>query len=384
MDKSVIAILGIIATVTIAACAIGIHEDDTSAEKIRLNVVADECVTATKSMELNEPQSVTLYASVKNPDERPSNYIYRVFDGWYDANGKLLSIDNRYSFYVSEDTTIYAASSGGEIIYDIKTDGGSDVTIDRFDLPFGITSSVIRNHYTNDIVFQGDIGSVKSLHLDVGRYDLYKKVLGMEIKTGTCVVDGHYQRNLVWHYGGKEYKLSFSDSFENTDLFINGGWRLGWTDSQSKAMIDTRSIVNIANDLKNKCKGLGEEDTANFVLAFVQRCILYQYDSNIGKTEYYKYPLETLFTGRGDCEDTSILYCSLMKAMGFDTALLEFSGSITEPGHVAAAVALKNDLKGKSYYNDNGKHYYYCETTNNGRKVGDTIDGYVSAHMIIV
>jgi transglutaminase-like putative cysteine protease len=49
-------------------------------------------------------------------------------------------------------------------------------------------------------------------------------------------------------------------------------------------------------------------------LFFVQHCIEYVYDPLW--YEYPRYPLETLVEGVGDCEDTAILYTSLVRTLG--------------------------------------------------------------------
>ena len=49
-------------------------------------------------------------------------------------------------------------------------------------------------------------------------------------------------------------------------------------------------------------------------LFFVQKCIQYVYDPLW--FEYPRYPIETLVDGGGDCEDTAILYTSLVRTLG--------------------------------------------------------------------
>jgi len=51
-------------------------------------------------------------------------------------------------------------------------------------------------------------------------------------------------------------------------------------------------------------------------------------------------------------------------------------------GHAAAGVALEGIAS--SYYEKNGKRYYYCETTAEGYKVGDKAQGYDSAYVYVV
>ena len=81
--------------------------------------------------------------------------------------------------------------------------------------------------------------------------------------------------------------------------------------------------------------------------------------------EYPRYPLETLFDRGGDCEDTSILVAALLDRMGYDICLLILS----KANHCAVGVSL--DGVTGSYYNHDGKKYYYLETTGEGWEIGD-------------
>ena len=105
---------------------------------------------------------------------------------------------------------------------------------------------------------------------------------------------------------------------------------------------------------------------AEFVLAFVQTCFGYTYDSVLyGQQEYYAFPLETIHNGGGDCEDTSILCAALYEAAGYD------AGVFIIPGHAIAAVALDGFTPAETSvttvsvfsFEMNGKTYYGCETT---------------------
>jgi predicted transglutaminase-like cysteine proteinase len=117
-------------------------------------------------------------------------------------------------------------------------------------------------------------------------------------------------------------------------------------------------------------EGWNELERASFVLSFVQ-CLAYTDDSaTAGFDEYPRYPLETLVENGGDCEDTSILYASLLKAMGTEVIL------VGPPGHMAAAVAV--DAAGSSYTVD-GTVFYYAETTGSGHGIGDLPEAYRDA-----
>jgi hypothetical protein len=117
------------------------------------------------------------------------------------------------------------------------------------------------------------------------------------------------------------------------------------------------TIVYIALTLDDWASERGYSDLkkANFVLSFVSD-LEYTYDNeSVGPDEYWRYPLETLYDETGDCEDTSILYASLMEALGYDAVLFLL------PGHMAAG--LDADGATGSYVEYGGVKYFYCETT---------------------
>ena len=92
------------------------------------------------------------------------------------------------------------------------------------------------------------------------------------------------------------------------------------------------------------------DDYVKFVTAFVQICI--EYDTVEAETgEYWRYPLETLCDGKGDCEDTSILLAALIDAKDLG------GGVILVPSHAMCAVR-SSDLALTYYYNLNHSSVY--------------------------
>ena len=93
------------------------------------------------------------------------------------------------------------------------------------------------------------------------------------------------------------------------------------------------------------------EDASDYVkvtaaLWFVQSAILYTSDQDLyGCNEFWATPTETLYLHRGDCEDTAVLLCSVLGAMGLRSVLLDY------PGHEAVGV----------YLGDSGD-CIYCES----------------------
>jgi len=112
-------------------------------------------------------------------------------------------------------------------------------------------------------------------------------------------------------------------------------------------------------------KGLSKGALAK---AFVQS-LSYVADVYTGYDEYPKYPVETFFEKNGDCEDTSYLTASIVKAMSIDTVL------VVLPGHMAVGVWMDCDAPGTSY-RLNDRCYYYTETAGEGWFSGEIPDKY--------
>jgi hypothetical protein len=115
-------------------------------------------------------------------------------------------------------------------------------------------------------------------------------------------------------------------------------------------------------------KGYEAFDEVSFILAFVQS-LPYTSDSVTTRyDEYPRFPIETLVDDGGDCEDTAILFATLVIILNYDTIF------ILSPNHLAVGV-WGNDLEGY-YFTYNSRNYYYCETTGENWNIGDVPDAY--------
>lgn len=109
---------------------------------------------------------------------------------------------------------------------------------------------------------------------------------------------------------------------------------------------------------------INEVQTLDYVITFIRNM---PYTVTNIATPYDgipHYPLETLFERGGDSEDTSILVAALLHRMGYDVALLV----LEDAQHMAVGVSLPGNLG--SYYEYNGKKYFYLETTQLGWPLG--------------
>lgn len=315
------------------------------------------------------------------------------FLGWYDEAGNLLSTDNTYKIEkVLSDQSLYAYNSK---ICDITEDCGNSLTVTAEDVE-NVTWTL--RDSSNNIVNESEGGRYSYTFETVGKYTLTysgeknEKFFG---KILTIIADGVDNKIFDWSYGGKDYSITlgirYSDyyTYKTDDIIRSQG-----TTEHDKMFVtsDDKYVKQIAEYISGATVGLDKAEVVNVLLRFTQT-IPYMYDSeSVGQEEYWKYPLETLYDGNGDCEDTSILFCAVGKAMGYDTALMLFSGhatgaiSIADMGYDTSDVKLKTERVGAgffsrvvSYYTiDNSdistyvyrenipttpSYYLYCETT---------------------
>ncbi len=140
------------------------------------------------------------------------------------------------------------------------------------------------------------------------------------------------------------------------------------------------------------------EHFADYVLAYVQEAADYAYDDQkFGQDEYWQYPVETLYRGYGDCEDTSILasaiYNRLAAAEGAKD-LIDGASVLLLPGHAMVGVAVVGGVSGSGNYKvvHGGVTYYTGETTLDDPSgvspsywsdVGHLSEGYWGASMMV-
>jgi hypothetical protein len=176
---------------------------------------------------------------------------------------------------------------------------------------------------------------------------------------GSIQIQIPVDRQMYQHYRS----LARYQGIDNYKYYIN--------DANNKALI--RQIVET---IRKTTDGLSYSDSAMVreLAKFTQDVIEYQYDSDTtGEDEYPRYPIETLYEGQGDCEDTSILMAALLKEMGYDVGFLHL------PGHLAVALRTADDYSGGDYYQIGEHRYLFIESTGSGWNIGDIPDSYKNA-----
>lgn len=304
------------------------------------------------------------------------------FEGWYDSSGELLSRDRAHSVTVlAEDSVVYARCGGAQNL--------------RFEKGVAGTTPFTEEPVTEWILADTDGGRVEgfgtsngTLTFDrAGEYVLLARTDGGNI-LWDVVVGGLVEVNLTWTYDGSipmthTVYVEYDDVAEYRDAYtvdlrvqdIEGGHARDVT----FATVDDPYVRALADHLRDRADSMALSDTelAELVLDFVQGVEYQSDDIYMGHEEYWKFPLETLYDGGGDCEDTAILCATLLRALGFE------SGMLILPGHMACIVAV-DAPDGSGYVNVDGKRFYYCETTSTGFDIGDVPQGYANVDVVSV
>ena len=192
---------------------------------------------------------------------------------------------------------------------------------------------------------------------------------GMFFPSKTVLSEDYFHRSFEWYYKGLRWtwNLSVPLSLYNVYNSVSVSDRTRRGPSGYGFLVTTRDqyVKQVAYKLHDVSVQQGYEayDEVSFLLAFVQS-LPYTSDSVTTKyDEYPRFPIETLVDGGGDCEDTSILFATLVIILNYSAIF------ISPPEHYAVGVWGKN-LQG-FYYTFNDRTYYYCETTGDDWRIGD-------------
>lgn len=108
--------------------------------------------------------------------------------------------------------------------------------------------------------------------------------------------------------------------------------------------------------IKKHTNGMTDFEAVNIILDLIQT-YKYEYDDEVWGRDRAFFPDETLFYPYCDCEDRAILFARVVNdILGLETALIYY------PGHLAAAVKFKEDVKG-DYILKDGAKYIVCDPT---------------------
>ena len=201
---------------------------------------------------------------------------------------------------------------GEEIVFDASASFDTDGSVVAYawDLDGGATRTgrVITHQYstagsyqvTLAVVDDGGATDTASLTVTIGASDSFPS-------------DGAHVRTYSWRYAGSTRTLSIEIPEALYDFAVSqprNQWPYRDYDEYVLDPRDDALMIQIAGALS-----LGDYySTVENALAFVQKIVIYTSDA--GFFEYPRYPVESLVDEAGDCEDSAILYASLIRTLG--------------------------------------------------------------------
>ncbi len=187
---------------------------------------------------------------------------------------------------------------------------------------------------------------------------------------------GYYQKTFNWSYGDYEYTWDLNipkalyDEYKDVPVrtrIRNGIGGYGFLTTTEDDYV--KSLATQLNESASE-KNFDSFETVSFVLAFVQSLPYTSDNVTTRFDEYPRFPVETLVDDGGDCEDTSVLFATIVLLLGYGAVYLN------PPNHLAVGVLGEESLLGYYYTYEEGR-YYYCETTGDGWEIGDLPPEYI-------
>jgi PKD repeat protein len=141
---------------------------------------------------------------------------------------------------------------------------------------------------------------------------------GEDTTTATIVIteSALFLRHFEWDYGDRHFDWTISipsSLYYEYQGRIRGLWEQRDYDDYVLDPLDDAYLEGLVDWIQTQV-GTDFYATAECAFNFVQAAIDYAYDP--ARFEYPRYPIETLVDETGDCEDTAILYASLIRALG--------------------------------------------------------------------
>jgi PKD repeat protein len=190
-----------------------------------------------------------------------------------------------------------------------------------------------------------------------------------------------FVRRFVWEYAGRRFDWTVSIP---SSLYYEyrgrprGVWDQRDYDEYVLDPLDDAFLEGLMNWIQSQV-GTDYYAAIECAFHFVQAAITYTSDP-VFFYEYPKYPIETLVDGVGDCEDTAILYASLVRTLGAGAmiAAVDTSGN-GSPDHMITLVPVSQQYADgvtcahghtKSFWTYGSTLYAFAETTGSPSALG--------------
>ena len=315
-------------------------------------------------MENIEPGDYYLEVYNKNNDE--------IYDKKFSLKGPSLSILSCDQKWWKNDDLYYLIGLG----LTLKNTGDSPSY--PYSLKLSTTSENVTGNILPDAVLPGETKTVYCYLYHKGTFQEDDFTIQIFDKDENIISSGSFSFEVSKNIYNRYYSISALDNtlvapyadflydyYSNLDRIYLDDYSVFVFDKYDDAYLDFLLDLIISTvdfgDFRFNLKT--DKQKVEYITSFVQG-LDYKKDSNVDDSyEYPRYPVETLFNGRGggDCEDKAIFTASLLNSYGYKTALLRL------PDHMAVGVKLAEDAVKGDYYIDD---YDFLETTTPGFECG--------------
>jgi hypothetical protein len=314
---------------------------------------------------------IPLDSYLKNP--QPGNYKFEVYDknnniiynkvyNFRKADLSIISIEGQW-WKENKDYSLIG------IIITIKNNGdlplypySLDLTIDDKSTSALILPTAVLPEETKTISCYLDQGLIiygKNNYI-ISIYDENNNLL-IESSQELVPEENVLIQNFNWDYNGKkeiniplpQFLHDYYSELDRPNVNDYGSYVLNPYDDPYLSLIKD-SLLSTVGDIDDVSK-------INLIASFVQSLDYQEDDPQNISVEYPRYPIELLDKKPCDCEDKAILAGNILMLMGYNVSLLDI------PYHMVVGVHLDENLIEYDYYID---EYYYLETTNKGRTLG--------------
>jgi len=178
-------------------------------------------------------------------------------------------------------------------------------------------------------------------------------------------------RHYEWEYGGAQQSCDLeipADLYNHYKTQPRTGYAARDYDAYVLDPLDDDYLEIVTQQVLASAGGDYHAQLEN-ALFFVQECIQYVYDPYW--YEYPRYPIELLVDGIGDCEDTAILYTSLVRTLGHGALMVVVdTNNDGTMDHMVAWVPVEvsfvNAHPDRSFWDYQGRTYAFAETAVDG------------------
>ncbi|MDD5219976.1 MAG: PKD domain-containing protein [Candidatus Bipolaricaulis sp.] len=194
----------------------------------------------------------------------------------------------------------------------------------------------------------------------------------------TIDASGTVSRHYEWEYNGKQESCDLDISLD-LYRYYKSKLRIAFVqrdyDEYVLDPLDDEYLEEVTAEIvRNSAEYHEQLENALF---FVQNCIVYVYDPRW--YEYPRYPVEMLVDKIGDCEDTAILYTSLVRTLGHGALMAAVDTDHNGVAdHMIAWVPVQPSFVAahpdRSFWQYGGKTYAFAETAVEGGYVPLGVD----------